>query len=77
MTSVEPIVERLCSLEELVELRRNTLRYAGISSGEKSAISIGGPPSRFATFSKARNGRGLTHSKAVMLSTDQSARNEI
>jgi hypothetical protein len=28
MTSVERLVERLYSLEELVELRRNTLRYA-------------------------------------------------
>jgi hypothetical protein len=28
MTSVEPLVERLYSIEELVELRRNTLRYA-------------------------------------------------
>jgi hypothetical protein len=28
MTSVEPLVDRLYSLEELTELRRNTLRYA-------------------------------------------------
>jgi hypothetical protein len=28
MTAVEPLVERLYSLEELTELRRNTLRYA-------------------------------------------------
>jgi hypothetical protein len=28
MTSVEPLIERLYSLDELVELRRNTLRYA-------------------------------------------------
>jgi hypothetical protein len=28
MTSVESLVERLYSLEELTELRRNTLRYA-------------------------------------------------
>jgi hypothetical protein len=28
MTSVEPLVERLYSIEDLVELRRNTLRYA-------------------------------------------------
>jgi hypothetical protein len=28
MTSNEPLVERLYSLEELRELRRNTLRYA-------------------------------------------------
>ena len=28
MTSVEPLVERLYSIEELVELQRNTLRYA-------------------------------------------------
>jgi hypothetical protein len=28
MISVEPLVERLYSKEELVELRRNTLRYA-------------------------------------------------
>jgi hypothetical protein len=28
MISVEPLVERLYSLEELMELRRNTLRYA-------------------------------------------------
>jgi hypothetical protein len=28
MTSAEPLVERLYSLHELTELRRNTLRYA-------------------------------------------------
>ncbi len=28
MISAEPLVERLYSLEELTELRRNTLRYA-------------------------------------------------
>jgi hypothetical protein len=28
MTSAEPLVERLYSLDELNELRRNTLRYA-------------------------------------------------
>jgi hypothetical protein len=28
MTPIEPLIERLYSLDELVELRRNTLRYA-------------------------------------------------
>jgi hypothetical protein len=28
MTAVEPLVERLYTLDELTELRRNTLRYA-------------------------------------------------
>ena len=28
MISVEPLIERLYTIEELVELRRNTLRYA-------------------------------------------------
>jgi hypothetical protein len=28
MTTVEPLVERLYSLDELLELRRNLLRYA-------------------------------------------------
>jgi hypothetical protein len=43
MTSNEPLVERLDSLEELRELRRNTLRYArGLSAGKRAQSSPAG-----------------------------------
>ena len=56
MTSVEPLVERLYSIEDLVELRRNTLRYARAFLRETRATSTGRSPSRFARFSEAKGG---------------------
>jgi len=64
-TTVDPRVERLYSLDELTELRRNTLRYApALFLPETSAISTGSSLSRFGRFSETRNGCGLTRSKA-------------
>jgi hypothetical protein len=76
MTSVEPLVERLYSLEELVELRRNTLRYARAfppgnerNQHRQVAVSLRG---------LFRGQKWLrTHTlEGGMLSTDRSGRNE-
>jgi hypothetical protein len=64
MTSVEPFLERLYSLEELTDLRRKTMRYARASHRETSAIVTGSSPSRFAAFSEVRNGCEFTPEKA-------------
>jgi hypothetical protein len=62
--TTELLVERLYSLDELLELRRNVLRYARTFLRETSAISTCRSPSPFARCSKVRNGVGLTRSKA-------------
>jgi hypothetical protein len=64
MTYSQPLVERLYSLDELVELRRNTLRYARAFPPEASVIATGKSRPPFATFSGARNGCGHTPVKA-------------
>jgi hypothetical protein len=73
MATVDPRAERHYSLDELTELRRNTLRYA--RTFETSAISTGSSLSRFGRFSETRNGCGLTL-EGAMLSNDRSGRNE-
>jgi hypothetical protein len=64
MATVEPLVERLYSLDELLELRRNVLRYARTfpPGGERNqhlhvAVSI------FPLF-RGQIGCGLTRSEA-------------
>jgi hypothetical protein len=56
MTSVEPLVERLYSIEDLVELRRNTLRYARAFPPGNERNQHRQVASRFARFSEAKVG---------------------
>jgi hypothetical protein len=75
MTTVDPRAERHYRLDELTELRRNTLRYPALFLPATSAISTGSSLSRFGRFSETRNGCGLTL-EGAMLSNDRSGRNE-
>jgi hypothetical protein len=76
MTSVEPLVERLYSLEELVQLRRNTLRYArafppGKERNQHRQVAV--------ALCKLFRGHDWlrTHTlEGALLSTNQSGRNE-
>ena len=76
MTSVEPLVERLYTLGELTELRRNTLRYArsfppGDERNQHRQLAVS-----LRTLFKGEKWRRTHTLEGAMLSTDRSGRNE-
>jgi hypothetical protein len=76
MITVDPCVERLYSLDELMELRRYVLRYARtFPPGEERNQHLHVAVSLRALF-KNEKWLGTHRAKAAMLSTDRSGRNE-
>jgi len=76
MTSVEPLVERLYSIEELVELRRNTLRYArafppGKERNQHRQVAVS-----LRTLFRGQKWLRAHTLEGAILSTDRSGRNE-
>jgi hypothetical protein len=76
MTHSEPLVERLYTLEELTELRRNALRYArAFPPGNERNQHLQVAVSLRALFRRKKWLRAHTR-EGTILSTDRSGRNE-
>src|SRR6202171_5331717 len=76
MTTVDPRVERLYSLDELTELRRNVLRYARtFPPGDERNQHLQVAVALRALF-KGEKWRRTHTLEGAMLSTDRSGRNE-
>jgi hypothetical protein len=76
ITTVEPLVERLDGLDELLELRRNVLRYArtfppGNERNQHRQVAAG-----LRTLFKGEKWRRTHTLEGAMLSADRSGRNE-